>query len=86
MLKPVDIIVFDSGDLYDVLLQEYNNDTKKVDAAFAYLTDESEETLISFYLPGPEEQQFYDEITGEIADIIVKNSVLNYGNTAYIML
>ena len=85
MLKPINIIVFDSADLYDTLLEEYHGNTNKVETAFKSITDEKDESLISFYLPSPEEQQFYDEVTAEITNAIVKNSILNYGDTAYIM-
>ena len=86
MLKPVNLIVFDSADLYDTLLKEFSNNVEKTEVALEYITDESDETLISFYLPVPGEQQYYEEIAGEIADIIVKNSNdVQYGDTVYIL-
>ena len=86
MLKPVNLTVFDSADLYDTLLKEFSNNVDKTEVALEYITDGSDETLVSFYLPVPEEQQYYEEIAGEIADIIVKNSNgVQYGDTVYIL-
>jgi len=86
MLKPVNLIVFDSTDLYNTLLKEFSNNVEKAEVAFDYIANESDEMLASFYLPVPEEQQYYDEIAGEIADIIVKNSNgVQYGDTVYIL-
>lgn len=86
MLKPVNLIVFDSADLYNTLLKEFSNNVNKAETALDYIVDEREETLVSFYLPVPEEQLYYEEIAGEIADIIVKNSNgVQYGDTVYIL-
>ena len=86
MLKPVNLTVFDSADLYDTQLKELSNNLDKTEVALEYITDGSDETLVSFYLPVPEEQQYYEEIAGEIADIIVKNrNGVQYGDTVYIL-
>ena len=86
MLKPVNLIVFDSADLYNTLLKEFSNNVDKVETALDYIVDEREETLVSFYLLVLEEQLYYEEIAGEIADIIVKNSNgVQYGDTVYIL-
>ena len=44
-----------------------------------------DEPIISMYLPTTEEREYYDESTCDLADVIVKYSILNYGDTAYIM-
>ena len=86
MLKPVNLIVFDSTNLYDTLLKEFPDNVSKAEAALDYIANESDETLVSFYLPVPEERQYYEEIASEIADIIVKNSnEVQYGDTVYIL-
>lgn len=86
MLKPLDITIFDSVEVEQAAV-EYFEDRQK--ARFLLLNLDllrnDDEPILSMYLPTPEEREFYDESTCDLADVIVKYSDLNYGDTAYIM-
>lgn len=86
MLKPLDITVFDSVEVEQAAI-EYFGDKQK--ARFLLLNLDllrnDDEPIVSMYLPTVEEREFYDESTCDLADVIVKYSDLNYGDTAYIM-
>lgn len=86
MLKPLNIIVFDSVELENVAAEYFGNEHKARALLLALeLQRNDDEPIISMYLPTAEERKYYDETTCNLADIIVKNSELDYGNTAYIM-
>ena len=86
MLKPLDIIVFDSTEV-ETAAEEYFGDKNKARMLLLAidLLRNDDESIISVYLPTAEEREFYDESTCDLADVIVKYSDLNYGDTAYIM-
>lgn len=81
MLKPLDIIVFDSVEVKNAATEYFGDEHK----ARALLLTLDLQPIVSVYLPTVEERKFYDETTCDLADIIVKYSNLNYGDTAYIM-
>ena len=85
MLKPLNIIVFDSEDIFELLAAQ--SDVNHADMILGeiaeYLYDG--EGIASVYLFPKEEQKYHSECDSELADIIVANSELNYGDTAYIM-
>lgn len=86
MLKPLDIIVFDSVEV-EKAAEEYFGDKNKARMLLLAidLLRNDDESIVSVYLPTTEEREFYDESTCDLADVIVKYSDLNYGDTAYIM-
>jgi len=86
MLKPLDIIVFDSVEV-EKAAEEYFGDKNKARMLLLAidLLRNDDEPIVSVYLPTTEEREFYDESTCDLADVIVKYSNLNYGDTAYIM-
>lgn len=86
MLKPLNIIVFDSVEVENVAA-EYFGDERKARALLLALDLQrnDDESIVSMYLPTAEEREYYDKATCDLADIIVKYSTLNYGDTAYIM-
>lgn len=86
MLTPLNVIVFDSVDVEQAAV-EYFEDRQKARYLLINLDMErnDEEVIVSMYLPGPEERKFYAESTCDLADVIVKYSTLDYGDTAYIM-
>lgn len=86
MLNPLDIIVFDSTEVETAAKEYFGDKTKARLLLFAIDTQRNDdEPIVSVYLPTAEERKFYDESTCELADVIVKYSDLNYGDTAYIM-
>lgn len=86
MLKPLDIIVLDSVEVENVAAEYFGNEHNARALLLALdLQRNDDEPIVSMYLPTPEERKYYDETTCDLADIIVKNSELNYGDTAYIM-
>ena len=86
MLKPLNIIVFDSVEVENVAAEYFGNERKARALLLALdLQRNDDEPIVSMYLPTAEEREYYDETTCNLADIIVKNSDLNYGDTAYIM-
>lgn len=86
MLKPLDIIVFDFVEVENVAAEYFGNKSKARALLLALdLQRNDDEPIVSMYLPTAEEREYYDEATCDLADIIVKNSDLNYGDTAYIM-
>lgn len=86
MLKPLDITIFDSVEV-ETAAEEYFGDKYKARALLLNLDllRNDDEPIISMYLPTTEEREYYDESTCNLADVIVKYSNLNYGDTAYIM-
>ena len=86
MLKPLDITIFDSVEVEQAAV-EYFEDRQKARYLLLNLDllRNDDEPILSMYLPTPEEREFYDESTCDLADVIVKYSDLNYGDTAYIM-
>ena len=86
MLKPLNIIVFDSVEV-ETAAEEYFGDKNKARMLLLALDllRNDDEPIISMYLPTTEEREYYDESTCDLADVIVKYSILNYGDTAYIM-
>ena len=86
MLKPLDIIVFDSVEV-EKAAEEYFGDKNKARMLLLAidLLRNDDEPIVSVYLPTTEEREFYDESTCDLADVIVEYSDLNYGDTAYIM-
>jgi len=86
MLKPLNIIVFDSVEVENAAAEYFGNEHKARALLFALDSQRnSDESIVSMYLPTAEEREFYDESTCNLADVIVKNSDLDYGDTAYIM-
>jgi len=86
MLKPLNITIFDSVEVEQAAV-EYFEDRQKARYLLLNLDllRNDDEPILSMYLPTPEEREFYDESTCDLADVIVKYSDLNYGDTAYIM-
>lgn len=86
MLKPLNIIVLDSVEV-ETAAEEYFGDKNKARMLLLALDLQryDDESIVSMYLPTTEEREFYDESTCALADVIVKYSDLNYGDTAYIM-
>ncbi len=85
MLKPLDIIVFDSEDIFELLAAQSNihhADTILDEVAKRLYDDEG---IASIYLVPKKEQKYHPECNNELSNIIVANSTLNYGDTAYIM-
>jgi len=85
MLKPLDIIVFDSGDIFELLAAQSN--AHHADAVLGEIAESlyDGEGIASIYLVPKEEQKYQPECNDELSNIIVANSTLNYGDTAYIM-
>lgn len=85
MLKPLNIIVFDSEDIFELLAAQF--DVYHADVVLGeiaeYLYDG--EGIASIYLIPKEEQKNHPECDNELSNVIVANSTLNYGDTAYIM-
>lgn len=86
MLKPLNITVFDSYDVYEMLLARLK-DEKRVDDILGNIAEDlyDGEGIASFYLPGKDDQKFYSDDEIELTETIVTNSNLNYYDTAYIM-
>lgn len=86
MLKPLDIIIFDSVEVENAAEEYFGNKTKARLLLFVVDTQRNDdEPIVSVYLPTTEEREYYDETTCDLADVIVEYSDLNYGDTAYIM-
>ena len=86
MLKPLDIIVFDSVEVENAAEEYFGNQNKARMLLFAVDSQRyDDESIVSMYLPTTAEREYYDEATCDLADVIVKYSDLNYGDTAYIM-
>ena len=86
MLKPLNIIVFDSVEVENVAAEYFGNEYKARALLLALdLQRNDDESIVSMYLPTAVEREYYDESTCNLADVIVKYSDLNYGDTAYIM-
>ena len=86
MLTPLNVIVFDSTDVEQAAVEYFGNRQKARYLLINLSLDLSdEESIVSMYLPGPKEREFYAESTCDLADVIVKYSTLEYGDTAYIM-
>lgn len=89
MLNPLNILVFDFSEVWDLYAKKHGVE-EAVKAMYSYVRYELNPTLVkdgivSLYLPMDCEKSYYNEYRNKIADIIVENSSLNYGDTAYIM-
>ena len=86
MLKPLNIIVFDNMDIHELIANNFDeNYADTVLDLVTELTEANDNTIVDFYLPGKEEQRFYNDWEITLTNLIVANSTLNYGDTAYIM-
>lgn len=86
MLKPLNVIVFDSEDIRKLIANNFNeNYADTILDSIAELTEASDYSIVNFYLPSKEEQQFYSDWEITLTDLIVANSILNYSDTVYIM-
>lgn len=86
MLKPLNIFVFDSEDIHKLIANNFDeNYADTVLDLIAELTEANDNTIVDFYLPNKEEQYYYNDWEIKFTDLIVANSELNYGDTAYIM-
>ena len=90
MLNPLNVLVFDFFEIWNLYAEKYG--AKEADKAiYDYVHYQLNPTLVrggdivSLYLPVDYEKSYYNEYRSKIADIIVENSGLNYGDTAYIM-
>ena len=89
MLNPLNILVFDFSEIWELYAEKYG--AKEADKAiYDYVYYELNPTLVkdgivSLYLPMDCEKSYYNEYRNKLADIIIENSSLNYGDTAYIM-
>ena len=89
MLNPLNILVFDFFEVWSLYAEKYG--AKEADKViYDYVRYELNPTLVrdgivSLYLPVDGEKSYYSEYRSKLADIIVENSSLNYGDTAYIM-
>jgi len=89
MLNPVNIIVYDAADIYNLYAEKYGKQEAEK-AVYQYALQEchpllENDGIVSLYLPEKEEMTYYSEYRTFLAEIIVENSDLNYGDTAYIM-
>lgn len=90
MLNPLNVLVFDFSEIWDLCAKKYG--VEEADKAiYDYVRFELGPTLVkggnivSLYLPVDGEKSYYSEYRNKLADIIIENSGLNYGDTAYIM-
>ena len=89
MLNPLNVLVFDFSEIWELYAEKYG--AKEADKAiYDYVRFELNPTLakdgiVSLYLPMDCEKSYSNEYRSKIADIIVENNDLNYGDTAYIM-
>lgn len=88
MLNPINVIVYDAADIYNLYAEKYGKQEAK-EAVYQYALREchplENDGIISLYLPEEEEMTYYSEYRKSLAEIIIENSDLNYGDTAYIM-
>lgn len=96
MLNPINVIVYDAADIYNLYAEKYGKQEAE-EAVYQYALRECHPlenngilqrntfNFISLYLPKEEEMIYYSEYRKFLAEIIVENSDLNYGETAYIM-
>ena len=88
MLNPINVIVYDAADIYNLYAEKYGKQEAE-EAVYQYALREchpfENDGIISLYLPGKEEMTYYSEYRAFLTEIIVENSNLNYGDTAYIM-
>ena len=89
MLNPLNVLVFDFSEIWDLYAEKYGAE-EAIKAMYGYVRYQLNPTLVrddivSLYLPMDCEKSYYNEYRNKIADIIVENSSLNYGDTAYIM-
>jgi hypothetical protein len=89
MLNPLNVLVFDSAEIWNLYAEKYGAE-EAAKAMYNYVRYQLNPTLakdgiVSLYLPVDYEKPYYNEYRAKIADIIVENSSLNYGDTAYIM-
>lgn len=89
MLNPINIIVYDAADIYNLYAEKYGEQEAE-EAVYQYALREchpllENDGIVSLYLPDKEDMAYYSEYRTSLAEIIVENSDLNYGDTAYIM-
>ena len=89
MLNPLNIIVYDAADIYNLYAEKYGEQEAE-EAVYQYALREchpllENDGIVSLYLPDKEDMAYYSEYRTSLAEIIVENSDLNYGDTAYIM-
>lgn len=88
MLNPINVIVYDAADIYNLYAEKYGKQEAE-EAVYQYALREchplENDGIISLYLPEEEEMTYYSEYRKSLAEIIIENSDLNYGDTAYIM-
>jgi len=89
MLNPLNIIVYDAADIYNLYAEKYGEQEAE-EAVYQYALREchpllENDGIVSLYLPDKEDMAYYSEYRSSLAEIIVENSDLNYGDTAYIM-
>ena len=89
MLNPINIIVYDAADIYNLYAEKYGEQEAE-EAVYQYALREchpflENDEIVSLYLPNKEDMAYYSEYRTSLAEIIVENSDLNYGDTAYIM-
>ena len=84
MLKPLNILVFGSADIYE-LIAATSTEEHADEIIEAIAEGCSEDSIVRLYLPSKKEQQFYDSYKNELANLIVENSELHYGDAAYII-
>jgi hypothetical protein len=89
MLNPINVLVFDFFEIWELYAEKYG--AKEADKAiYDYVRYQLNPTLakdgiVSLYLPIDGEKSYYSEYRNKLANIIVENSDLKYGDTAYIM-
>lgn len=88
MLNPINVIVYDAADIYNLYAEKYDKQEAE-EAVYQYALREchplENDGIISLYLPEEEEMTYYSEYRKSLTEIIIENSDLNYGDTAYIM-
>lgn len=89
MLNPLNVLVFDFAEIQNLYAEKYGVE-EAAKAIYDYVRYQLNSTLakdgiVSLYLPVDYEKSYYNEYRNKLADIIVENSDLNYGDTAYIM-
>lgn len=83
------MIVYDAADIYNLYAEKYGEQEAE-EAVYQYALREchpllENDGIVSLYLPDKEDMAYYSEYRKSLAEIIVENSDLNYGDTAYIM-
>lgn len=89
MLNPLNVLVFDFSEVWNLYAEKYGAEEANK-AMYDYIRYKLNLTLakdgiVSLYLPMDCEKSYYNEYRNKLADIIVENSSLNYGDIAYIM-